>query len=439
MAFPFYPTRFPAPLSDVMQHVIARPGQYLIHMVLRFDGLLDENRLRRAAFRLVRVVPVLGCRLVEEEDRFFWEPSDIGPFSPFSLVLTADPEGDSVRFVKEPLPPQSPFRFRLALFRSPRSGDRLVFKIDHVCCDGRGLLRCLALLASLYADPLCVLSPLSPGRDFARRGLIPVLQALSKETFLEALPEGDSPPSPPWGFPFRDLPPEGPDFVLRVVERDTFRRLRACGQRRGCTVNDLLLTAYYRALFDVLVPEEGCPMALGVTVDLRRYLDEPSGAVANRTGVAFASLPRIAAESFAATLARVAAVMETLKGRGPGLATALLFEILPRLGVTAARSWLEGRGRSGDEGAAPPLLSNLGDVTTPRGAVLRFGDVAARSAFLLGPALAPPDFLLVASTYDDELTLSVAFQSPCYSRPALEPFLALVEAQLLLFLSPSPS
>jgi hypothetical protein len=43
----------------------------------------------------------------------------------------------------------------------------------------------------------------------------------------------------------------------------------------------------------------------------------------------------------------------------------------------------------------------------------------------------------VASTYGEKLTLSVPFQSPSVSREVIEPFLLLVEAELLCPLSPS--
>jgi NRPS condensation-like uncharacterized protein len=127
------------------------------------------------------------------------------------------------------------------------------------------------------------------------------------------------------------------------------------------------------------LPKEALPVTLGVTVDLRCFLDEPSGVVAKRTGVAFASLSRVAAEPAEVTLAQVVSVMEDLTSRGPGLATALLFESLPRLGLAAVRSWFEGRDRSDGGKGAPPLLSNVGDVSVPQGG-LSFGETKASGA-----------------------------------------------------------
>jgi NRPS condensation-like uncharacterized protein len=147
------------------------------------------------------------------------------------------------------------------------------------------------------------------------------------------------------------------------------------------------------------------------------------------TGVETLMVAREEPEPFEATLERVAGGMRAIKAKGPGLSTALFFEILPRLGLSAGRAWLEEWAGSGANRPVPPLLSNLGDIGAGGGRI-SFGDREATRSYLTGPALSPPFFLLCASTYDEELFLSVAFQRPCRSAEAIRPFLALIEEEL---------
>jgi NRPS condensation-like uncharacterized protein len=416
-----------------MQHVFGRPGEYLIHQVLEFDGSLDEGILRRAAELLVRAVPVLGCRFVPLERGSCWELSPERELSPLAFARTADPERDLARFVNFPLVPHCPSRFRLGLFRPPDGRDRLVFKVDHICCDGRGLHLTVLLFASicrgLRRDP----AYLPEREDPESRCILRILRALPEGRLLKALSVGPTfPVASPWGFPFRKLPPEGADFVLHRFEREDFRLLRAYARRWRVTFTDLLLTAYYRALFDVLRPEAGVPMPLSVTVDLRRwYLTNPprEGVTGNMTGVETLMVAREELEPFEATLERVAGGMREIKAKGPGLSTALFFEVLPRLGLSSGRAWLEEWAGSGADRLMPPLLSNLGDIGAEGGRI-SFGDLEATRGYLTGPALSPPSFLLCASTYDEELCLSAAFQRPCCSAEAIRPFLALIEEEL---------
>jgi len=63
---------------------------------------------------------------------------------------------------------------------------------------------------------------------------------------------------PPRGYPTKGAAAEQPSYGIRRVAPKAFRALRAYGRERRATVTDVLLAAFFRAVFDV---EEGARMS----------------------------------------------------------------------------------------------------------------------------------------------------------------------------------
>ncbi len=419
--------RIPVSSSDLILHHHSGMGDRLIQCVLEFPGRLDERVLRRSAELLLRVQPVLGCRFVEDPEGSRWErPEDPALPDLLSRTDAEDPEEALRACAREPLDALRAPQFRLRLIRS-EGGDRLLVKFNHDCTDAGGAKACLRDLALLYGRLLEDPDHLPPPRDPEERGLGQVLRRVDASGLLRALEGNEQHPLPTWAFPLREGFEE-PYHRLVRIEGERFRAIREYRRSRGCTWNDLLLTAYYRALFELLRPEAGRPLTVGVTVDLRRYLprDRSPGA-ANLSGGVTPALERIPGERFEGTLGRVARSMAELKDSGPGLRIALLFEVFGRMGPSGASALLGGT--PGPGVPCPQFFSNVGRLGEDPGG-LSFGPHRASGAYLIGPALLPPTTLLALSTYGESLALCAASWRPALPPARLGEFLDLMRSEL---------
>jgi NRPS condensation-like uncharacterized protein len=165
-------------------------------------------------------------------------------------------------------------------------------------------------------------------------------------------------------------------------------------------MGDVLLTAYYRALFEVINPPENVPLPLMVPVNLRRYI--PGGrseGLCSLTAGYFPQIVRNKADSFEETLARVHVLMGGNKSKQEELGQLFLMELafapgnlVPRLLDPFLSSVF-----------TTPSFSNIG-VVDP--GIADFGGVPIRDMIPAGPMTSPPHFVLGSSTFNGEMTLS---------------------------------
>ena len=100
----------------------------------------------------------------------------------------------------------------------------------------------------------------------------------------------------------------------------------------GATVNDFILTAYYRAMLEMRQPIYGLPMEIPITIDLRRYLpDHKTQAIRNFSGSVSTKLTMELNEPFSETLQRVANMMNEIKKGYPGLQSAIGLERIEKI------------------------------------------------------------------------------------------------------------
>jgi len=76
-------------------------------------------------------------------------------------------------------------------------------------------------------------------------------------------------------FPLSDGGEAWPFILTRKLGRERTAELKKYGRAKGATLNDVVLTAYYRCLFQRLAMSPGTELQIPVMVDMRRYLVVP--------------------------------------------------------------------------------------------------------------------------------------------------------------------
>lgn len=397
--------RFPATSQDQVHDLARLIADQQIQIVMEFEGRIDAARLERSMRLLLDAEPILGCQFVGHPWRPYWERrNDLDQLVLCPVTETTRPSQDAMAFAARSIDSGSGAQVQARVFRGER--DTLCIKVDHTATDATGAKEVTYKLADIYRrlgdDPAYRPTPNSHGSRSQD-------QVLSRFSLWEKWHAVRLTPStaPEWGFPSNGgEETTGRAFVVRRLSPECLAALRKYGKHRRATVNDLLITAFYRSLFEVIKPVVGPPLAVMIPVDLRRYLPSgKAGAICNLSGAFLPSVARIPGESFEQSLGRVCSAVNAMKASRAGLGGVISLSLALRAGFgpmgLVARQM---RGQSVRHGTANPVLSNFGLIDAD---LLSFGEVTLRDAYMLGPTLFAPGLMLAVSTFAGQMAFAI--------------------------------
>jgi NRPS condensation-like uncharacterized protein len=205
---------------------------------------------------------------------------------------------------------------------------------------------------------------------------------------------------------------------LRQIKKEQLLTLKAVAKSHAATINDILLTAYYRALFKIIDTPENKAQPISVSADLRRYI--PNKVTAANISSSFNPLlTNHKDETFIGTLKRVAQLTAKLKQNHAIIPTALFFEFMGSLNFPEAKKLYENISQQNRKvNTFPPFFSNIG-VINP----IRFGELTANEGYVVTPAMFAPLFMLGVSTYNDVLTMIVNYYTSDINQELIQNFL----------------
>jgi NRPS condensation-like uncharacterized protein len=414
---------YTAEVFDQIQLLFGSNGfnDHQLHCVLRFDQRLDGDVLKRAVISSIEAVPILGARYIEG-GRPHWTSLDPKDFErAFILARTEKELADFVvSRANESLGPQ----IRVCLLNSmPFS---LALKMNHMVCDAADFKTYLYLLCKIYSGliaepgyrPHVITGDRSMRGVLKRFGMGVKLKSLFLQSDENNLTGGIQ-------FPLSNGGDARPFIITRKIDRERTAALKIHGKANRATLNDVVLTAYYRCLFQRLTLCPGAKLQIPVMVDMRRYLRE-SGNRAALTNLASTVLTQIEYrpnEPFEGTLSRVKAVMDNKKGSNLGLNGFIKLDMIYRiLGNRIANHLLRTRLKN-------PLIcmTNVGILDS---AQISFGGLRPSDAYLCGSIKNKPYSQLAMSSYNGELTLSVNLSGSAADRDYVLSFLNKIDAEL---------
>lgn len=418
--------------ANVQDRLIYAAGNRLLNLqnqaVLEFKGRLNEKRLARAVRLSIDAEPILGSRFIEKINRSYWQRfGDPDSVEWLALEKTVDKQKAVYRFLTTPLN-KNERQIKIRLIRS-RENDTLCVKISHACCDGGGLKAYQQILAKIYTQLDHYEKNVLEANGGKRYDQNALLQNWGVINLIKAWVPGMGTLQPTWSFSFCPGEPEELQIAIRRLSGKNVEELSAYAQKRGVSMNDLLLTAFYRALFELTNSPPGKPREILITVDLRRYLQKVQAtAVNNLSSAVAARIPRVIGEPFEKTLARVSAIMAEIKRKQPGMHVAAVFGLLSLLGyaqslnvVTGIKKWMMQTGKSS------PILSNVGNISP---STIWFGKIPVVDAYQVSPAIYAPGFMLGVCAYNNRLTLTVSYYKPGTPQEKVEQFLGMMLQEL---------
>jgi len=431
-------TIFPATAQDRMNYLIGLlSADQQIAMVLSFSSRLDTQILKRALQLTLKLVPILNCRFVAEENPY-WESTNgvQGEILVCENCTGEEREKKVNEFIVEPGDRINGPLVQAKLLRAQK--DTLIVKISHLCSDATGLKEYIQLLASVYtafshgSAPKVIAAEFLARQKPGFREQSGLFSALGIKDLTSLLREDES-AKYLWRFPSDPAANDKPKVAIRRLKGEQMTRLINRAKAYGATVNDLICAAYFRSLLDKSVFMEPCneeKAAICITVDLRRYLPgRTTGTICNLSGSEAVIIELQEGEEFEVTLAKVKQKLDTIKNNRPGLSSAAMMELIAGSPLSAAREEVYKQKASLAKGmnTVLPYLSNLGIIA---GQPLKFGSAVAEDGYMTGPINYAPFFYMGVSTYNEVLTLAVGYHTPAISEKEVNRLLDVMVREL---------
>lgn len=374
-----------------------------LFIIVHFAEKLDQHLLQRSIGLLALRHPVLSRLIVRRRSTPGW--SVVAAERPFMRIHECASNGASNIADKWPEQKTCPASAFSADLFSDSVTDSLVFCTDHSVTDAAGAKEAVYQIAADYTKMERGLSPAEPTTNFQERRLSALAKQISNARAIKALYEFGM-PAGRWHFA-RTTRGASPvtRYVIRHSPADFIMNLKTELAALRATVNDALIAAMFSAQTTADPATLNRQLPIQFTIDMRRFLPAAATApLANLSGSAHVWLQRQRENNFETTLNAASKALTNAKRSLPGLGNALLSESLLRISYPLTEKLVHHAiRRSLATGKANPILSNFGILDENK---LKFGDKEVTCAYMAGPSLVPPNFMMAASAFRGKLTIS---------------------------------
>lgn len=393
-----------------------------IRFLLHYPCLVDADILRTATKELIDSTEMLHSSFHVNSIIAWWkEHSQFLPSDYFQHIKTSDDlKMCAKKFALQAVKPEYKTKLQCALVQNTNESI-IVITISHLCVDG---MDAVYLLEKLIEDYNLIQSGRRKKLHIKTGSRAPELiyEGCSKEELqmLMKQPFNDINTY----FPYSSNISGNPRMISSQIPADTMKAARSKGKKQGSTVNDLLLTAYARAVTS-LPAMNTTPIRIASMMNLRYCCLNPESLGLSNTGGTFSTIITGTTEDdYTKILSEVTAQTQKVK-ENPLLAMLgqpLLHKacrILPMvlLMKLAKRVF-------GDMSLS---LTNIGKVSSER---LKIGEVAPDDCIFGGPLKSKPGLQIAAIGMDDTCTLCICGEYTDEDEAILQRFLKQITQEI---------
>lgn len=366
-----------------------------VRCAVYFRGNLHLERIKRAVMLSLRTLPQLQGRYIPDDKLPYWQLHEAELSDLFSMVTTNCTDDEVMSFLSGRTDIFRGPQIRLKLVRG-QARDTLCIILNRMICDEAGMKEYLYLLGHIYSDlHAASFQAPQPEKLYMNR----LLRALPPIARLKAAfhqqPILDIPPVKQ-AFPLSGVA-EVPFIVTNTLPVSRYQALARFAVYRHMGVDEVLLTAYIRAVYAMLGERPKGPFPVACQTDLRRFLPWGAG-----RAVCSLSLPRLFVSpaklpsDFNQTLMLVHNRLSRLHTLSAVIENAKALGYFP---FSAKRT----QEHLTSVHLPHYLFNHIGKIDGSR---LVFGNVDVNDAYITGPVYNQPNIALNTTVYEDSLTLS---------------------------------
>lgn len=414
--------KYEAEIFDKFQYLYDGTGfsDHQVHCVIYFKGKANAELIKKAAYLLLKSIPILSRTYINLGKNSYWEDRDPLVWKDL-FVFTGNPE-DFERFTNSKTDEKTGPQIKLCLLQG--ENDCLSVVINHMVSDGGGFKQCMYLFSEIYSDllrnpdytPDCIFDGDRGFKAIARE------QGILRRLNLLLVNRRDNNQKSTCEFPMDESDTAAPFIVSREVSPELFRNLKEYCRSVGATINDLVLAAYFRALSEML-DVKGRELSIPIMIDMRRYLKDKSfQALTNLASTTIVKAAVLPDESFTATLIKISAIMNKKKSGKLGMNTFLKLDAGFRLPFVNAYRIM------GKTLRHPKIaMTNIGIIDWTR---LRFADLPVENAVMYASIKYRPHLQLSVTSFDDKMTLGIGLYGSAKDRRRIETLLDYLDIEL---------
>lgn len=397
---------------DTLQHLfkVKKINDHTLHFVAELSAKLDLYRFNQAVELSVKAFPLIRSSFHESKGKAFWLDKGYTSEDIVKFIETSDRDKEVDRFICKEIDALQGPQLKLGIIRNDKF-DTICVLINHMLCDAAGFKDYLYMLSDIYSNMDGKLEYFPKPMDNRRIGQ--TLKAFSiKERLKIMFSKNDMSSLDTAKFKLEGNL-SNPFIERRTIKREDFCKLKAYGKKYSATVNDVIVTAYLRVLFQIFQRV----ITITCTVDMRKYLtSRKAEGICNLCTNLTCNIGQELGEDFQATLIKVKTVMDKEKANISCIKSINIlekvFDILP---YKLARDIVNKKFNN-------PLIAftNIGILDKTK---LTFGEAQVTKAYMTGSIKYSPYFQLAISTFDNEATLSINLYGTEADRNTMASFL----------------
>ncbi len=435
-------SKYPSQFSDRHNYSFSEMWINEIHLILSFDGKLDQNRLRKSLRLLLDAEPLLGSCFIKHWLNPFWERLPEHELDSAVLLEIVDATDESeIEKLSDIF-----FRDLIDLTKGPQikalllcdqERDRLILKIQHLMCDAGGFKELLNLLSDIYTK-LGDLPEIRPSINNGSRSLHQIYSRFSIKALFRIFWHGCVQFSP-----FLFLPKvtkyssswnkDGTfGYVFKRFPKERFLEIKNYARQKGVTINDLFACSLLRAMAKQLNVNNRGWLRLVGTVDLRRYLPgRKTDGLCQVSSLYTINIKASQCTTQDKTLAAVKKQMDHFKRNFIGLGLFLVYWIITKPYPFSIFNWGMRLGTKVGKwiGTSSLGFTNLGLIDNSTN---NFGPRNLLSAEMTCPGSVPPAFLCALSGFGETLTLNAGIYNSSIPKNSIKELFDLVDQELTL-------
>ncbi|MBO5776761.1 MAG: hypothetical protein J6R35_05255 [Clostridia bacterium] len=396
---------FKAEMWDKMQYLFRNYYNRMMHTAYFYSGTLDEEVLAKSFMHVLGKVDVLHSTYHNNFIKPYWtlnEDYKVEDF--FALIETDTPIEELDKLMGETLSTQGKVQFKARLIRS-NGKDILGVIVNHMCFDGTDLRYFNMKVLEAY-NKYFESGSFDVEVKNGTRSADQVYSKLPKEdkkiakSLYKNITEEDS----KIAFPFAKRTKEDHCRLIREkLNAEDFLKIKAKGKAQGATINDVLVAAYFRALYKK-IDTKGKDITVPCMYDLRRYMGGETYGLTNLIGFMPCTVSADYGKDMDETVLKV---KEALKGAKEDKFTGLYSLPLLKLAYTILPHFISEIAIR--IGYTNPYIgmSNIGVINPKDYAV---NGLTMEDAFMSGAIKYKPYMQLALTTFQNEVTFSIGIR-----------------------------
>jgi NRPS condensation-like uncharacterized protein len=376
-------------------------NDHQLHCVINFDNHIDKNLIKKAVLMSLDIVPILSCRYAEDYDGPSWYSIDKSKYEDaFVFIQCCNPDAVLNKVITSKTSAISGPQVKVFVISSYK--DILCIIMNHMVCDAAGFKEYIYLLSDLYSKLMANSKYAPENIMLGSRSLTQVTQNLAFTDKLKAITRPYKPRKQKnFIFPLSSENKIEPIILTYKIPRNRYHSIIEMSKKYKVTINDIILSAYYRTLYRVMNIKEDKHMEIPLMIDMRRYLkDRKAESICNLTSIIPSSIKFNSKDTFIDTLMKVNGKMNLQKNSLPGIGDfqklSMAFKTFKYYKIKKLMKNLS---------VFPPItLTNIGIIDSKK---IKFKSSIINNIFMNGSIKYPPYFQLALSTFNETITFSI--------------------------------